>query len=108
MAEQALAVLFLKAMREKSNKQMMLNGGREMPDYVVKGMNRLNEPRVILEFLAPFAIQIGSLAERDKTEFANADGYQSFDKHNCRQLHPSGRQIPSTTVLGPKETASCS
>ena len=66
MAEQALAVLFLKAMREKNNKQMMLNGGREMPDYVVKGMNRLNEPRVILELLAPFAIQIGSLAERDK------------------------------------------
>ena len=89
-------------MREKSSKQMMLNGGREMPDYVVKSMNRLNEPRVILEFLAR------SLAERDKTEFANADGYQSFDKHNCRQLHPSGRQIPSTTVPGPKETASCS
>ena len=66
MAEQALAVLLLKAMREKNNKQMMLNGGREMPDCVVKGMNRLNEPRVISELLAPSAIQIGSLAERDK------------------------------------------
>ena len=65
LAEQALAVLFLRAMREKSSKQMMLNGGREMPDYVVKSMNRLNEPRVILEFLALFAIQIGNLAERD-------------------------------------------
>ena len=26
LAEQAMAILFLKAMREKSNKQMMLNG----------------------------------------------------------------------------------
>eukprot|EP00930_Biecheleria_cincta_P037597 TRINITY_DN25823_c0_g1_i1.p1 TRINITY_DN25823_c0_g1~~TRINITY_DN25823_c0_g1_i1.p1 ORF type:complete len:2603 (-),score=588.26 TRINITY_DN25823_c0_g1_i1:172-7914(-) len=82
LASQATAILFLKCVREKANKQMMLNGGMDISDYVTKVMKRLNDPtmdpKVNLEFLEHFAGSFGSLSEACKSKFADADGIEEL------------------------------
>ena len=67
---QATAILFLKCLREKTNRQIVLNGGLHLSDYVTKVMKRLSDqsvdPKVVLEFLGHFAGRFGKLSAAGK------------------------------------------
>ena len=47
-------IWFLKCLRKKTNRQIVLNGGLHLSDYVTKVMKRLSDqsvdPKVVLEF----------------------------------------------------------
>ena len=66
----ATAILFLKCLREKTDRQIVLNGGLHLSDYVTKVMKRLSDqsvdPKVVLEFLGHLAGRLGELSTAGK------------------------------------------